>query len=306
VRPSERLHLIPGSFLDKLISIAQIQPLALGERVETAIGVFASRDAAEGAVKDLLGRGVPEQAIVFLTRAETQSGTPKQGASKVAATLMSVPGIGQVFALGLGAAALLGLGGSIDTAVTPVSDHPALQPTPDEKCSDDVSFFRDLLQQGRSLVVVRTDSAEIARTASRRLDCLGLGLRPLSAAKMQAAARQIGDIAVIDVSGKITYGDGNAALREIVHDQLGKNKRKILLNLREVHYIDSSGMGELVRLYTTIRDQGGVARLVEPSARVRDLLQMTRLNAVFQIENNEAAAIASLGGEVARPGLNQD
>ena len=122
---------------------------------------------------------------------------------------------------------------------------------------------------------------------------------------MQAAARQIGDIAVIDVSGKITYGDGNAALREIVHDQLGKNRRD-LLNLREVHYIDSSGMGELVRLYTTIRDQGGTVRLVDPSARVRDLLQMTRLNAVFQIENNEAAAVASLGGEIARPSLNQD
>ena len=262
--------------------------------METAIGVFASRDGAEGAVKDLLGRGVPEQAIVFLTRAEAQSGTARQGGSRVAATLMSVPGIGQVFALGLGAAALLGLGATIDTAPAPLSDNPisvnpALQPTPDENCSDDVVFFRDLLQQGRSLVVVRTDSAEIARTASRRLDCLGLGLRPLSPAKMQAAARQIGDIAVIDVSGKITYGDGNAALREIVHDQLGKNRRKILLNLREVHYIDSSGMGELVRLYTTIRDQGGTVRLVDPSARVRDLLQMTRLNAVFQIENNEAA-----------------
>jgi anti-sigma B factor antagonist len=274
--------------------------------VETAIGVFASRDGAEGAVKDLLGRGVPEQAIVFLTRAAAQSGTARQGGSRVAATLMSVPGIGQVFALGLGAAALLGLGATIDTAAAPLSDNPALQPTPDENCSDDVVFFRDLLQQGRSLVVVRTDSTEIARTASRRLDCLGLGLRPLSPAKMQAAARQIGDIAVIDVSGKITYGDGNAALREIVHDQLGKNRRKILLNLREVHYIDSSGMGELVRLYTTIRDQGGTVRLVDPSARVRDLLQMTRLNAVFQIENNEAAAVASLGGEIARPSLHQD
>jgi anti-sigma B factor antagonist len=274
--------------------------------VETAIGVFASRDGAEGAVKDLLGRGVPEQAIVFLTRAETQSGATKQGTSKVTATLMSVPGIGQVFAIGRGAAALLGLGGNGDAVTKPSSSNTGLQPTPDEKCSDDVVFFRDLLQQGRSLVVVRTDSAEVAKTASRRLDCLGLGLRPLSAAKMQAAARQVGDIAVIDVSGKITYGDGNAALREIVHDQLGKNRKKILLNLKEVHYIDSSGMGELVRLYTTIRDQGGTVRLVDPSARVRDLLQMTRLNAVFQIENNEAAAVASVGGEIASPSLNQD
>ena len=128
--------------------------------METSIGVFASRDGAEGAVKDLLGRGVPEQAIVFLTRAEAQSGTARHVGSKVAATLMSVPGIGQVFALGLGAAALLGLGGNIDTAAAPLSDNPisvnpALQPTPDENCSDDVVFFRDLLQQGRSLVVVR-------------------------------------------------------------------------------------------------------------------------------------------------------
>jgi hypothetical protein len=99
-----------------------------------------------------LGRGVPEQAIVFLTRAEAQSGTARQGGSRVAATLMSVPGIGQVFALGLGAAALLGLGATVDTAAAPlsdnpISDNPALQPTPDENCSDDVVFFRDLLQQ---------------------------------------------------------------------------------------------------------------------------------------------------------------
>ena len=79
--------------------------------METAIGVFASRDGAEGAVKDLLGRGVPEQAIVFLTRAEAQSGTTRQGGSRVAATLMSVPGIGQVFALGLRRCRASGAGG---------------------------------------------------------------------------------------------------------------------------------------------------------------------------------------------------
>ncbi len=136
--------------------------------METAIGVFASRDGAEGAVKDLLGRGVPEQAIVFLTRAAAQSGTARQGGSRVAATLMSVPGIGQVFAAWPWRCRASGAGGNYDTAAAPlsdnpISDNPALQPTPDENCSDDVVFFRDLLQQGRSLVVVRTDSAEIAR-----------------------------------------------------------------------------------------------------------------------------------------------
>lgn len=269
--------------------------------METAIGVFASRDSAEAAVKDLLGHGVPEQAVVFLTRAESDAksgvGAAETSTDGTAPTLTFVPGIGRVLALGFRAAALLGLGGAgagaMGEAVSGASPAP---PTPEEKCADDVAFFHEALKQGRSLVVVRTDSAEIAKTASRRLDCLGLGLRPLSPAKMQAATRQIGNIAVIDISGRITHGEANVRLRELVHDLLGKDKKKILLNLGEVHYVDSSGMGELVRVYTTIRNQGGEVRLVNLSGRVRGLLQMTRLNAVFRIERDEAAAIASFGG----------
>jgi anti-sigma B factor antagonist len=270
--------------------------------VETAIGVFASRDGAEAAVKDLLGHGVPEQAIVFLTRAESDPRTAGVGAAGTstggaATTLTFVPGIGQVLALGFRAAALLGLGGGGTGAAIgkAVSDPSPGQPTPEEKCSDDAAFFREALKQCRSLVVVRTDSAEIAKTASRRLDCLGLGLRPLSPAKMQTTTRQIGNVVVIDISGRITHGEGNVRLREIVHDLLGKDNKKILLNLGEVHYVDSSGMGELVRVYTTIRSQGGEVRLVNLSGRIRGLLQMTRLNAVFQIESDEASAIASFG-----------
>jgi len=274
--------------------------------LETAIGVFASRDCAEDAVKHLVSQHVPEQSIVFLTRAESDAqvgattGTAAGRSTGVAATLMSVPGIGPVSALGFGAAALLGLGAGTGAAVgkavsraAPAQSTP--QPTPEEKCSDDVVFFREALKQGRSLVVVRTDSAETAKTASRTLDRLGLGLRPLSPAKMQAVTRQIGTVTIVDISGKITHGEGNVKLREIVHDLLAKDRRKILLNLGEVHYVDSSGMGELVRLYTTIRSQGGEVRLVNLSGRVQGLLQMTRLNAVFQIESNEAAAIASFG-----------
>lgn len=268
--------------------------------METAIGVFPSRDGAEAAVKDLWAHGVPEQAVVFLTRAESVAVAGRGTAAAsggFAATLMSVPGIGQVFALGLGAAALLGLGaGQAAAFAEPISHSPRPQPTPDQQCADDAAFFREVLQQGRSLVVVRTDSAEIARTASRRLDCLGLGLRPLSPPKMQAAIRQVGSVVVIDISGKITHGDGNLRLREMVHDLLGKDNKKILLNLGEVHYLDSAGMGELVRIYTTIRNQGGEVRLVNPSGRVRGLLQMTRLNAVFQIEQTEAAGVASFAG----------
>jgi anti-sigma B factor antagonist len=264
--------------------------------VETAIGVFASRDGAEAAVKDLLAHGVPEHAVVFLTRVESASSAAKSSA-RATSTLMSVPGIGQIFALGLGAAALLGLGGGPDAAPdVPPSHASKPQPTPDQKCPDDAAFFREVLQQGRSLVVVRTESPEIAATASRRLDCLGLGLRPLSPPRIQASTRQVGNVAIIDISGKITLGEGNLLLREMVHELIDKNIKKILLNLGDVHYVDSSGMGELVRVYTTIRSQGGEVRLVNPSHRVQGLLQMTRLNAVFQIEPTEAAAVAAFNG----------
>src|SRR5207344_1964568 len=124
----------------------------------------------EAAVKDLWAHGVPEPSVVFLTRAESEAETGR-GTAGMAATLMSVPGIGQVFALVLGAAALLGLGtGPTAAFAEPISHTPKPQPTPDQQCPDDAAFFREALQQGRSLVVVRTDSAEIARTASRRLD----------------------------------------------------------------------------------------------------------------------------------------
>lgn len=284
--------------------------------METAIGVFASRDHAEAAVKDLLRHGVPEPAIVFLTRTEgdvttTGSGQEvaavpgpgKEPAGITSSASMVVPGVGRVFALGARAAGLLGfLGGGSGGAAgaRPSSGGPA-QPTPEEKCPDDVVFFREVLKQGRSLIVVRTDSPEVARIASRELDCLGLGLRPLSPDKMKAASRQIGNIVVVDISGRITLGEGNVRLREIVLDLLGKGNKRILLNLGEVHYVDSSGMGELVRLCSAIRGQGGEVRLVNPSARVQGLLQMTRLNAVFQIEHNEAAGIASFSG--ASPGV---
>lgn len=204
---------------------------------------------------------------------------------------MSVPGIGLVFALGLGAASLLGLGGS---AASPTEKNPAAQPTPTDKCSDDIAFFREVLKQGRSLVVVRSESSEIAKTASRTLDRLGLGLRPLSPAKMRVSTRQVESITIVDICGRITHGEDNLKLRDLVNNLLIGNNRKILLNLGEVHYVDSSGMGELVRIYTTIRSQGGMVRLVNLSGRVQGLFQMTRLNAVFQIEKDEAAGIASL------------
>jgi anti-sigma B factor antagonist len=260
--------------------------------VETAIGVFASRDGAEDAVKSLVRQQVPEQSIVFLTRpegagVEANGGGDAERPAGLAATLMSVPGIGQVLALGFGAAALLGMAG---TGAEPTT------PTPEEKCSDDIAFFREVLQEGRSVVVVRTESPEVAKKAGCTLDRLGLGLRPLSPPKIQCARRQVGEVSVVEISGRITQGEGSVMLRQIVNELLDKESKKILLHLGEVHYIDSSGMGELVRIYTSVRNQGGELKLVSPSKRVQDLLEMTRLNAVFRIDDSESAAIASCGG----------
>lgn len=279
--------------------------------METAIGVFASRDRTEEAVKELRQHGVPEQSIVFLTRSENEAktiakefgatlggfvgGAAGMSGGVVAATLL-LPGIGPVFALGFGAAALLGLAGAgAGASIFASSDADAPKPTPDEKCSEDVSFFREVLKEGRSLIVVRTESLETATSACGILDRLALGMQGQTPVKMQTATRQVGGVTVLDISGRITLGEGNVILREIVRDLAEKGHKRIVLNLGEVQYIDSSGVGELVKSHTTIRNQGGELKLTNLNKRVHDLLQMTRLSAVFDIQKDEASAIESFG-----------
>jgi anti-sigma B factor antagonist len=278
--------------------------------METAIGVFTSRDRAEEAVKQLLASKVPEGEIVFLTRADPESVTQgkKAGATVggflglatgmsagvVTATVM-LTGIGAVFALGFGAAALLGLAGAgSGAAVGKIMGHnDGPQPTPDEKCSDDVLFFREVLREGRSLVVVRTESKEIASAAAGILDRLGLGIQGKTPLKMQVSTRQIEDVVFVDVAGRITLGEGNVMLREKVRELLEAGHKKIAMNLHGVGYVDSSGIGELVKTYTTIRGQGGQLKLVNPSKGVNDLLLITKLSGVFAIEADEASAVQS-------------
>ncbi len=286
--------------------------------METAIGVFSSRDRAEEGVKELFQRGVPESSLVFLTRSESEAktvgkqlgafaggfvgGAAGMSAGVAAATLL-VPGIGAVFALGFGAAALLGLAGAGAGATTGAAmarEAGAPQPTPDEKCSEDAVFFREVLKEGRSLIVVRTESQETATSACAILDRLGLGMQGRTPVKMQTTTRQVGEVIVLDVSGRITLGEGNVMLREIVRDLAEKGNKRIVLNLGEVVYIDSSGVGELVKTHTTIRNKGGQLKLANLNRRVHDLLQMTRLSTVFDIEQDEASALKSFGGHASQ------
>ncbi|HOQ45214.1 MAG TPA: STAS domain-containing protein [Bryobacteraceae bacterium] len=105
--------------------------------------------------------------------------------------------------------------------------------------------------------------------------------------------RQVGDVTVLDVAGRITLGEGSSHLRESIRELLGNGKKKILLNLSEVSYIDSSGIGELVSGFTSVTNQGGQLKLLNLTKRVRDLLQITKLYTVFEVFDDEAAAVRS-------------
>jgi anti-sigma B factor antagonist len=110
---------------------------------------------------------------------------------------------------------------------------------------------------------------------------------------MKATIRQIDSVTVVDVSGRITLGEGCTQLRELIRDQLSKGNKNLLLNLGDVTYIDSSGIGELVSAYTGVSKQGGSLKLLNLTKKVHDLLQITKLYTVFDIHDDEATAISS-------------
>jgi len=110
---------------------------------------------------------------------------------------------------------------------------------------------------------------------------------------MQAATRQVRDVIIIDLSGRITLGEGASQLRELIRATLADGHRKILLNLADISYIDSSGIGELVNAYTKVRAQKGELKLLNLTKKVRDLLQITKLYTVFDIKEDELAAVTS-------------
>src|SRR3989442_3579403 len=119
------------------------------------------------------------------------------------------------------------------------------------------------------------------------------GLRRDASMSVKLTTRQVGDVTVIDVAGRITLGEGSSALRDTLRDLVKDNHKNILLNLKEVTYIDSSGIGELVSAYTSITNQGGRLKLLGLTHRVKDLLQITKLYTVFDVHDDEAHAVRS-------------
>ena len=108
---------------------------------------------------------------------------------------------------------------------------------------------------------------------------------------MKASTRQVDGVTIVDLSGRITLGEGSVMLRDQIRELLGKGEKKILLNLGDVTYIDSSGIGELVSAFTTVRNQGGELKLLNLTKKVHDLLQITKLYTVFDVKDDEASAI---------------
>ena len=107
------------------------------------------------------------------------------------------------------------------------------------------------------------------------------------------ASHELDGVTVLDLSGRITLGEGSVQLREAIRDLISKGQRNILLKLGDVNYIDSSGLGELVSAYTTSKNQGANLKLLSLTKKVKDVLQLTKLYTVFDVKDDEAAAVKS-------------
>ncbi|PYT76594.1 MAG: anti-sigma factor antagonist [Acidobacteria bacterium] len=119
---------------------------------------------------------------------------------------------------------------------------------------------------------------------------------------MTTNTRQVGGVTIVDISGRIVLGEESAALRELVRDLLSKGHKKILLNLGDVNYIDSSGLGHLVSAFTSVQRQQGELKLLNLTNKVHDLMQITKLYTVFDIVDDEAVAVKSFGQSAAATG----
>jgi anti-sigma B factor antagonist len=110
---------------------------------------------------------------------------------------------------------------------------------------------------------------------------------------MQIEERKVGEVTILDLKGKITLGEGDEALKDKINSLVHQNQKRILLNLEGVPYIDSAGLGEVVRTYTTVSRQGGQLKLVNLTKRITDLLSITKLLTVFETFDTEQEALKS-------------
>ena len=114
---------------------------------------------------------------------------------------------------------------------------------------------------------------------------------------MTIKTRQVDGVTILDLSGRIVLGEGSVQLRDTIKELIAKGQKHILLNLGDVNYIDSSGLGELVSAFTTVRNAGGELKLLSLTKKVHDLLQITKLYTVFDIKDDEASAVSAFSAQ---------
>ena len=274
----------------------------------TSIGIFLTREQAEEAVHLLVADRVPQDDISLLTP-ETPDhrttgkkfgavvggaiGTSTGLTLGVAAATLAVPGIGPVLAIGLGAAALLGFGGitagrSVGAGIDTLNEEERDPDVPD------ASFFRQVLARNRSVIVVQASDAGVHARAAAILNRLGIHLRgdePNAAANV--AVHMVDDVLVVALSGRVVIGEVADHFRDIVYNAIDRGSRKIVINMAEVTFIDSSGLGALVNAMIRMRNAGGKLKLTQPSSKVAELLEVTRLDKVMEIEADETKAVAA-------------
>ncbi len=114
---------------------------------------------------------------------------------------------------------------------------------------------------------------------------------------MQLHTRQVDGVTILDLRGRIVLGEGSVQLRDSIKELIAKGQKNILLNLSDVNYIDSSGLGELVSAYTSVKNAGGELKLLGLTKKVHDLLQITKLYTVFDVKDDEASAISAFSAK---------
>jgi anti-sigma B factor antagonist len=151
----------------------------------------------------------------------------------------------------------------------------------------------EVLKSGRSLVLVQSEFHDVAEAATAILDRHSLGKQVPSASRTHSATREAGGVTIIDFHGRIAFGDGNTRLRETIASLSAAGVNKVLLNLEQVDFVDSSGIGEIVKGHMAMRKQGGHLKLACLSNTVSNLLQTTSLNKLFEIYPDEGSALKS-------------
>lgn len=112
---------------------------------------------------------------------------------------------------------------------------------------------------------------------------------------LTAKVRRVGNVAIVDLNGKITLGENTGILRDELRSLMSQGTKSILLNMQGVSYVDSAGLGELVGAYTTATNQGGSVKLLNLQGKMKDLMQITKLHTIFSSFDNEQAAVSSFG-----------